>query len=321
MTSPATPASDARHALAWRVAAPTAAFVLRVEAASRNTRDLVDGLLLAAIQSANVSAISSDPELQLRYAVLADAPPEDLRRPVSVSAIAHSLRMPFETARRRVQGLAQLGALAVTPRGILVSHQALAHPDFLKNVLVRHDLLRDFYFETQDLGLLSPAPQGGSAAAPVWRTPPLRLTNRLIWEYMLRVADDLGAAVGDTTNGVILLAMAEENTRGFGPQEMAAWTRDPLALARSVRHSELARRLNFSAETLRRRVIALEGRGLCVRGPRGLAAAAPPFLRDALDQMVQDNLVNLQRLFARLRQFGVLDAWEGADAASRSAHA
>jgi DNA-binding Lrp family transcriptional regulator len=301
--------TDTRMAVAWRVAQPTAAFVLRIEAASRNTQDLVDGLMFAAIQAANVSAISGDPELQLRYATLADSPPDELRRPVSISAIAHSLRMPFETVRRRVQRQARTGTLVMTPRGMLVSHTVLGHSIFLANVFKRHEELREFYTEVKALDALPAAPPA-HPTLPAWDAPPLRLTNRLIWEYMLRVADDLGATVGDTTNGLILLAMARENTEGFDPEALNAWARDPLAVARPVRNGRLAQSLNFSTETLRRYVIALESRGLCVRGPLGLVAVAPPFFREGLERMVQDNLVNLQRLFTRLRQFGVLSMWD-----------
>jgi DNA-binding Lrp family transcriptional regulator len=319
VTPVGSPETDERRVLAWRVAAPTAAFILRVEEASRNNRDLVDGLLLAAIQAANVSVISSDPELQVRHALLTQPPPDDLRRPVSISAIAHSLRMPFETARRRVGRMAQAGTVIVTARGVLISRPAMVHPSVLQSVMLRHEHLKDFYFETRDLGVLPPAARSSSGRGPVWDAPPLRLTNRLIWEYMLRVTDDMGATVGDTTNGVILLAMAQENTAGFAPEALAAWARDPPALARPVPNVQLAKRLNVSAETLRRHVIALESRGLCSRGPRGLVALAPPFLRAALDRMVEDNLANLQRLFARLRQFGVLDAWDETYAGGRAA--
>ncbi|TAJ69986.1 MAG: hypothetical protein EPO51_20915 [Phenylobacterium sp.] len=307
MTSGTANDTDGRLALAWRMAPPTVDFILKVEEASRNTRDLIDGLLFAAIQSANVSAISNDPHLQLAYATLAEAPPDDLRRPVSVSAIAHSLRMPFETARRRIQALVRIGAMEVTPKGILVSHRALGGQEFLANVFVRHELLKAFYFEIKALGLLPPGPPGPPPASD---DPPVRLTNRLIWEYMLRVADELGATVGDATNGVILLAMVRENTLGFGPDELAAWARDPLRLGRPVRNGRLAGHLNFSTETLRRYVIALEARGFCVRGPLGLIAIAPPGIGDTLDRMVLDNLVNLQRLLGRLRQFGVLSMWD-----------
>lgn len=310
---PDTVDSEARLKLAWDVALPTATFILGVEASSRAASDIVDGLLVAAIQSANVSRISSYPDLQLAYATLADAPPDELRRPVSVSAIANSLRMPFETARRRVQRLVRLGALQITPKGVLVAHAALTRPEFLSNVFLRHEQLRTFHLSMRRLGVLPAEPPG---PPPQWTAPPLRLTNRLIWEYMLRVADDLGATVGDATNGFILLSMIRQNTEGFGPSELAAWAGDPRALGQPVRNRRLAEGLNLSAETLRRYVIALERQGLCVRGPRGLVAVAPPGARSILDRLVLDNLVNVQRLFGRLRQFGVLSMWDAPTAAA-----
>jgi DNA-binding Lrp family transcriptional regulator len=309
--------ADERLDLAWRAAPPTVAFILRLEAASRNTRDIVDGLMFAAIQASNVSGINADPELQVAYATLMDAPPDELRRPVSVSAIAHSLRMPFETARRRVQALVRIGALTVTPKGVLVSRQALGSDMFLANVFLRHEMLRDFYFEMKRLGVPPQGPPGARLPSPAL---PVRLTNRLIWEYMLRVADALGVAVGDATNGVILLAMIQRNTDGFGPAQFAAWAQDPVGQGQPVRNGTLAAALNFSTETLRRHVIALEAKGFCVRGPRGLLAIEPPYARAGLERMVLDNLANLQRLFARLNQFGVCAAWER-DAAPTSATA
>lgn len=298
---------EARLELAWRVAPATIGFVLRLEAAGRNTRDMVDGLMLAAIQATNVSAINNDPDLQVAYATLPQAPPEGLRRPVSVSAIAHSLRMPFETARRRVQALARVGALEVTPRGVLVSHQALDARPFLASAFLRHERLKAFYFELKDLGA---APAYGSGPPPAWREEPIRLTNRLIWEYILRIADTLGAAVGDATNGVILLAMVKHNTEDLTPEDLAAWARDPGGRGRPVRNGKLAAELNFSTETLRRYVIALEARGWCRRGPLGLVATAPASARPLLDSMALESLANLQRLFGRLSQFGVLSMWE-----------
>lgn len=311
-TLPPPSESPERLELAWRVAPAAVSFILEVEAASRNTRDLVDGLMFAAIQAANVSAISNDPELQLAYAALPDAPPDELRRPVSISAIAHSLRMPFETARRRVQALARIGALEVRPKGVLVSHMALGHVQFLSNVMIRHEVLKAFYLQMKAMGVPPTPPAALVGSLPTFEAAPIRLTNRLLWEYMLRVADDLGVTVGDATNGVILLAMVRDNTEGFGAGDLAAWANDPLRFAKPVRNGRLAAQLNFSTETLRRYVIALEARGFCVRGPRGLVAVAPPGSRAVLDRMALDNLANVQRLFARLRQFGVLAMWDAA---------
>lgn len=301
--------TEARLRLAWRAAPATAAFVLGVEAASRAARDIVDGLLLAAIQSANVSLISADPGLQVTYGAMGQSPPTELRRPVSISAVANSLRMPFETVRRRVQILVRLGALDVTPKGVLLSKLALMHPDLLADGMDRHERLRTFYLDMKGLGIL---PLEGPSAGPIprWTDPPVRITNRLIWDYILRIADAFGALVGDATNGVILLAMIRANTDGFAPTSLAAWARDPLAVAIPVRNRRLAEEVNFSSETLRRYVIALEARGLCQRGRNGLVALAPDTMRRALDGLVLENLANLQRLFARLRQYGVLAEWD-----------
>lgn len=227
-----------------------------------------------------------------------------------MSAIAHSLRMPFETARRRIQALVKVGALQATSKGILVSQQSLGDQAFLANVMIRHELLKAFYYEMQALGVPPPSPPGPPGPPPASDAPPIRLTNRLIWEYMLRVADHLGSAVGDATNGVILLAMIRENTRGFSMAELAAWARDPRRLGRPVRNGRLAGQLNFSTETLRRYVIALEGRGFCMRGKLGLIAVAPSGIREILDRMVLDNLANVQRMLGRLRQYGILSAWD-----------
>ena len=53
-------------------------------------RDVIDALLLAAISQANVAQITRSPELQRTYATLDHPPPDELRRPVSISQ--HSIR-------------------------------------------------------------------------------------------------------------------------------------------------------------------------------------------------------------------------------------
>src|ERR1041384_4981597 len=88
-------------------------------------RDVIDALLLAAISQANVAQITRSPELQRQYATLDAAPPDELRRPVSINAIAGSLRIPFETARRRIAALKDLGVIKVTAHGVIVPQAPL----------------------------------------------------------------------------------------------------------------------------------------------------------------------------------------------------
>src|SRR5215218_1566479 len=112
-----------------RVAARLAnAFALDLVKLGGFGRDVVDGLLLAAISQANVAQITRSPELQRTYATLDQPPPDELRRPVSISAIANSLRIPFETARRRIAALSDLGIIVTHPRGVIIPSGPLNSP-------------------------------------------------------------------------------------------------------------------------------------------------------------------------------------------------
>src|SRR5688572_33336373 len=118
-------ARDASHA-SLRVAARLAnGFALDLAKLGGFGRDILDALLLCAISQANVAQITRNPELQRAYATLDQPPPDELRRPVSISAVANSLRMPFETARRRIAALKALGVVQTTPRGVIVPAELL----------------------------------------------------------------------------------------------------------------------------------------------------------------------------------------------------
>lgn len=113
-------ARDAPHS-SIRVAARLAnAFALDLVKLGGFGRDVIDGLLMCAISQANVAQITRSPDLQRTYATLDQPPPDELRRPVSVSAIANSLRIPFETARRRIAGLSDLSIVRTTPKGVII---------------------------------------------------------------------------------------------------------------------------------------------------------------------------------------------------------
>ena len=121
----AMPAPEATVRIAARL---TNRFALDLVKLGGFGRDVIDGLLLMAISQANVAQITRNPELQLTYATLDQAPADDLRRPVSMSAIANSLCIPFETTRRRIQALAKLGVIQATPRGVIVLQAPLGSP-------------------------------------------------------------------------------------------------------------------------------------------------------------------------------------------------
>src|SRR6185436_6308089 len=109
-------------------------------------RDVIDGLLMAAISQANVAQITRSPELQRTYATLDQPPPDELRRPVSISAIANSLRIPFETARRRITALSELGIVKTVPKGVIIPTGPLNSPFYRMGAEAHYQLVRNLYF-------------------------------------------------------------------------------------------------------------------------------------------------------------------------------
>jgi hypothetical protein len=55
--------------------------------------------------------------------------------------------------------------------------------------------------------------------------------------------------------------------------------------------------------------MALQARGYCRRGARGLTASVPDAARCRLAAVLAENVANVQRLFARLDQLGVRTHW------------
>lgn len=305
--------------LLGRVGLASVALLLDLEEVGRERRDydLIDGLLFTAVLTANLTPVLRDADLQLAYATLDKAVPEALRRPVSISAIAHSLGMPFETVRRRLRGLVRRGMLADAPNGVVVPSAAVLNPVYLEIMVGRQGRLQQFYEEIRPLGVLSrdrrnpvvPPPDAG----------PVRITNRALAEYSLRAIGDLIDLAGDVVTALVLAGLVRENTRGLPDDRLRLWGDDPLAHAAPIRTGALAGRLGISPETCRRYVVGLEAIGLCDRTARGLIATAPPAVRARLPRVLQDNLANVQRLFSRLGQYGVLAAWD--DAAGRAGNA
>lgn len=314
-TRPAVTTTDDHDPLAWRAAALSLELILDVEKIGRDRRshDLIDALLFTAVLTANVTPMLRNRDLELAYATIDTPAPPELRRPVSVSAIAHSLGMPFETVRRRVRGLVRNGALAHGERGVIATPASVVDPAYIGIMLDRHQRIGRFYADLLDAGVLA-GPEAG-APRPV-SDAPVRVTNRAFAEYMLRAIGDLVAFAGDVISALVLGGIARANTEGLKPEALAQWALEPAAHGTPIRTGLLAERLGISPETCRRYAVSLEAAGLCVRGPKGLVATASAESRRVLARIVQDNLSNIHRMFARLRQLGVLTPWDDARAAA-----
>lgn len=295
-----------RLALAWRTAPISLGFILDIRAISRRDRDLIDSLLFATIISSNVALLTHDANLQRTYAGMTSPAPAEARRPVSVNAVAQSMRIPFETARRRIRRMEKAGILEVSARGVVVPQSILLRPDFIEGIGLRHERVGRFYRNLGAAGVLATVNVAPGAADD----PPVLITNRLTWEYVLRMADEMIAMTGDPLSGLILMELVRDNIEGFGPEALSAWAKDPARLGQPARTAVFAGKLGLSPETARRYVMALETAGFCVRSKRGVVAVLPAEHGPGLERMALDNLANVQRMFARLGQLGVLAAFD-----------
>ena len=117
--------------------------------------DLLGGLIFAAIVQANVRQISNSPKLSKTYGQMDAIPPDEMRTPVSVNALAESLKIPYETTRRHVNKLIKDGfCIKVGTRGLIVPGSVLGSPAMIKAGLQQYSHLMHFLGQLKEIGLL-----------------------------------------------------------------------------------------------------------------------------------------------------------------------
>ncbi|MBX3484633.1 hypothetical protein [Phenylobacterium sp.] len=278
-------------------------------------RDVIDGLLLCAIAQTNVSQISRNSELQLRYAALDQPPPDDLRRPVSISALANSLRVPFETVRRRVAALVEVGVVNSVPKGVIVPTAPLTSPFYRMAAEAQYNLVRNLYFRLRGIGLLDDLPEPDTPGFDPEK-PPVRLVMRLSSDYLLRLADPITLYIGDLVTGLVLMDMIHANTEHLpdteGGEADAGWSVEgfvPDEVRKPVRPTALSERLGIPPETVRRHIQHLLDDDQCERWENGYLVPSRVLTRDPFVRYMVDNQSHVHRMYAGLADFGVLAAW------------
>lgn len=258
----------------------------------------LDALLVLAINQANIAPLTRDPEARARYGQL-DAPASDAeRRPVPINAIAGSLGLPFETARRRVGRLRKAGVCVASRGGVVVPAAFLVSPAYVQSVLAAHERLRRFHLDLRSLGLIGPLPP---PAYGLEGSVPVRAAARLLSDYILRSAEGLMREAGSVVSTMALLALLSA-TLGY-PRD--AQGKGPTATLRA-----LSQTLQLPAETLRRHLAQLTDAGLCKRTREGFVVPPASLSRPGLQRLFVDNAQNVQRLLAGLAERGVILAWE-----------
>lgn len=125
-----------RDRLALR--ASTAYFLHSVDLMARIVGgDILRGVIFTAIVDANVRHIRPTDEVSQAYSEASDNLPDDLRRPISVHALALELDVPYETTRRHVNALIADGFCLRAEAGIIAPGSVIAR-DQMTNALRRN---------------------------------------------------------------------------------------------------------------------------------------------------------------------------------------
>jgi hypothetical protein len=284
-----------------RLAAPCIIDALMV---GRRDRDFHDALILLAVVQANVAPLMRDGEAQRAYASPDAPPPDALRRPVSMNAIAQSLRLPYETVRRRLLRLAAADACEISAHGVIVPTRELASPEHTAALFAVWEQIRRLYYRLRDLGALDTLVQPRARErAAAESEPPLRAVIRIASDYMLRAVDNVGGQFDGLISGLVWFTVMSANREHLeGIEELSA--------PRPASASAIARRLTAPIETVRRHANELIAAELCQRTRGGLLVAPEVLARPQAVRAMEINFTDLQRMFSGFAQFGVLAEWD-----------
>lgn len=83
--------------------------------------DIIDALLFVSVIKANTWHLTTDPKAALAYGAVDAIPPDELRKPITVYALAKQLALPYDTANRHAKKLLAAGMLTRDSRGALIA--------------------------------------------------------------------------------------------------------------------------------------------------------------------------------------------------------
>lgn len=272
--------------------------------------DALDRIILVAIAQANVDALTTDAALSRRYSTLDALPPDELRRPVTISAVATRTGMAFETVRRRVQGLIAAGLCDVGPDGVWIPSRVIGRTENDAALTRTYELARALHLRLRENGCLGEL--AGRNVPAFVGPPPVRTVARLTYGHFLRMIAGLVRAIGDLTTALILVATLRENSEHVADLPAAAVSPGllPDVLKVPTNAATVAAALDLGESTVGRRLTRLVREGRCLKRKGGVIVATAYVQQPEIMALLEFNYSSLLRLFEPLQQLGVLSAWD-----------
>lgn len=279
--------------------------------------DPVDALIIASVIHANIDRATAGLDDQIAYGGLNNPPPAALRRPTSIKGVAQSLGLPFETVRRRLKGLAEIGLMELDARGVLVPEAYFYTAGNQAAVLEMDDIAARMYRRLNAVGFFD-----GRPLPPPGRRPsehPYRAVARFFMSFALRLGAELRPLCGDYLDLLLIMHMTQINTSEVGDARAGApgapattVVSDGIKSPASV--AALSRAAELPFETVRRRVHRLTDRGVCAAVEGGYLVPAETFAAVAKG-LADVNEMNLLRLYRNCALVGALERWDAAGTA------
>lgn len=278
--------------------------------------DIVKGVIFLAVTQSNVAHIDRDPELARQWADLDTPPPDHLRRPVSAGAIAQSLGLPKETARRKIRQLVAERYCTLAPGGVIAPRRVFLRPGNAGALRRNAADLCQLHASLTESGVS--VARGYALASEEAR---LRQLGRVTTDFMLRAVDSMRELfAGELLSGLIFMAIGAANVRHITHSRGAPYAElndpPPDAERRPISALALSRELGIPAETVRRHVRRLEREGYCVARPDGMVVPNAVLMRDDFLNATTRCAANLRWLLAQMSQVGLLRPRGPVDAAA-----
>lgn len=271
--------------------------------------DAVDTVTLLAMADGNTRQLATQPDLNRQYFAPGQSVPRDLLAPISIGAVARSTGLPFETTRRRIHRMAELGYCHMDARGVVFATDQLdtrqAQATMERQYVALSLLHREIREGAPDFVLVNPAVPAGERLER-----PARLCTRVVASQILRYIDSVRPITHDLISASIVLAVGVLGNDGeTDPQiRLERRRRDGLLTdqeRRPVNASQLARALAASRETLRRRLAKLVDSGTLAMREKGYILPLS-YLQSAESELYRrQRAVFVTQLFTALHRLGV----------------
>ncbi|MBS0520528.1 MAG: hypothetical protein JSR90_17665 [Proteobacteria bacterium] len=271
--------------------------------------DLLDRLIITAIAQANTAGPAADIEFLRTYGAFDTVAPDEVRKPVTISSVASTICIPFETVRRRVQQLVTAGICEIRPEGVVVPTRVTSREEYKTGIIRIYELTQALHARLKDNGCLTEAYRD---AAPPYEGPPLfRAAAHLAAGHFLRMMASFIKTTGDLTTAMILLAVQRENSEHTAtlPSIVVGPGIMPDDLKVPVNAATIADVLGLGESTVSRRLTRLVQDGTCIKKKGGVIVASAYVARPEIVAVMELNYASLLRMFEPLQKLGVLSAW------------